>query len=188
MIEENKFSAKSLTFLYKMKYLNRYEAYPRITYETVAEHSYFVAFYTMLICDKLGLADKISNVAIKIALNHDVPEIILSDIPHDSKEVLNDLGVDMKGIEERIMLSLFPEYSMLVHSFEQQGDMPILPAIIVKAADALSVIQYCLHELSLGNSNMKPIYESALARYRAVLYVLNNRFGFDVTEFDAIIE
>lgn len=179
MKSNDAFTEISLRFLYKMKYLNRYEAYPRVTQETVAEHSYFVGLYTMLICDKLGVQDDIKLRAMEMALVHDIPETILSDIPHDSKEVLQSLGVLLHGTDERIMLNILPEYAHYIHDFDSLEEKT-LEALIVKAADTIQVIQYCYHEISLGNKNMDSIYESSMERYLRIIDTIHQRFDYKI--------
>lgn len=144
-----------LLYFYRLKLLNRYESHFRLTYETVAEHSYFVVLFTMLLCDDFGVSSQTKLKAMEMAVTHDIPEIELSDIPQPTKRFLEDnFKVTFSNIEEKIMDDIMPAYVFHVNEFAKQDT---IISNIVKLADILSVIQYCEHEKVLGSNTMESI-------------------------------
>ena len=170
-----------LTFMYRLKYLNRYEAWPRITQETVAEHSYFVTLFSMMLCDELNIDAESRMICLEMAITHDIPEILLSDIPHPAKEYLKENGIKIDGMEQNTMMKILPPYAKHVGDFEEVNS---LEATIVKIADIIQCIQYCLHEESLGSNVMKEMRDDIFKRYLIYKERLFSQYGYETTLFD----
>jgi putative hydrolase of HD superfamily len=150
-----------LLHFYKLKNLVRFNLKPRVKDETVAEHSYFVAFFTSFICNELKLSDKIKNQALEYALVHDFSEIEISDIPHSFKcvEGVKDF-IDKH--EQSVIDRILPNYSKLFKDIRNGGNELIKS--IVELADILSVIQYIYSEKDLGNTTLDEILTGAIGR------------------------
>lgn len=146
--------------IYKLKSIIRYNTRMHIKNESVAEHSFYVALLTLMICDKENMSDEIKLQAIIKALLHDMPEIETNDITHDAKERLN-LRTYLKKYENAYFIKEFPKYAKMMIS-----DSKSIVSSIVDLADTLSVIQYVNNEISLGNTSndIKDILQNAKHR------------------------
>lgn len=142
----------------------RYNPWPKHNTETVAAHSYYTALFTMLLCDELKVSSQVKAAALKIALLHDLPESITNDITHDAKKEMPEVCQCLDEYEKKYFKKHFPKQydEMYDESFE---DYRIARAI-VKAADILSVIQYCDNEVQLGNKAFEPLLEDAHERFK----------------------
>lgn len=154
---------------YKLKNLTRYNNRVRVKDESVAEHSYFVVLFTMMICDELEVSDEIRLDAIRYAIIHDMPEIYMSDIPHDVKEISADFRGKIKELEDMIMKEKFPRYYHVFTNSEH-----VKP--IIHLADILSVIQYIELESHLGNATMFSI-DDVIPRLERVCAEIEEKFG-----------
>lgn len=138
------------TFLeevYKLKDIIRYNTRIKITQESVAEHSFFVAVITLHLCNKYNLDEKTTSTCVIKALLHDMPEMEINDITHDVKEKLN-LRPLLKKYEDNYYKKYYPKYSKMLCNDDEN-----LVNTIVELADVLSVIQFCNREKTLGNTS-----------------------------------
>lgn len=138
-----------LNEFYRLKNMIRYNNISRIKDESVAEHSFFVS----LITARLHLTYKFNlERALLMATIHDIFEIYISDIPRNVKENFN-LNKIFNNIEEQIILNKYPEYYTLIKEF---NTMSSIEGLIVNLADNLSVLQYVITEINLGNNIYMP--------------------------------
>lgn len=142
---------KELRKVYQLKNIVRYNNRERIKDESVAEHSFYVALITLMICDKLNLSKQITSDSVIKAILHDMPETELNDITYDVKEKLN-LRPLLKTYEDAYFQNNFNSFSELMTSNTRD-----ISDVVVKIADTLSVRQYCTNEKSLGNMNTEII-------------------------------
>lgn len=162
-------SNKELISIYQLKSIVRYNNKPKLTKETVAEHSFYVALISLIVCDKLKLPPYDKYQALTKALLHDMPEIEINDITHDVKEKLK-LDEFLAKYENAYYKKHFVKYVGLMQSTDSLVDT------IVNYADAASVKQYCLHEMNLGNKSkvMKTIYNDAKHRMNKYCKMIEN--------------
>ena len=154
---------KELQDIYKLKNIIRYNTRLRLKNESVAEHSFYVALLSLMICDDYNISEDISYKAVIKALLHDMPEIETNDITHDTKERLN-LRPLLKKYEDEYYERNFPKHlDVMIDSDE-------LVTTIVDLADSMSVKQYVMSEIELGHdsSDMKVILDDA--NYRILMY------------------
>lgn len=166
---------------YRLNNLVRYSQMSRVDNESVATHSYYVALFSLMICEKLELDDYSKCKAMKMALVHDLPEMYTSDIPSIVKQSSDKLVELLDQLEEEIVSMHFSEYK---DEFNTLDDKSNLLTIIVKLADILSVAQYSYHESRLGNATMSEVLQDANNRYSSKLKDLKNLYGIDFTDFD----
>lgn len=144
---------------YKLKNMKRYNNAMTIKEESVAEHSFYVALFTLYLGLDKGLSDEDLLKDLIVALCHDLPEIDISDIPHNIKYNNKELEKLCSQEEAKWYISNMPiDLISKTNSFEMSD--------IVKAADNLSVIQYSENEVKLGNSYFKNILEDAKHRFK----------------------
>lgn len=138
--------------IYKLKNLVRYNNRTKLKDESVAEHSFFVALISLMICDTLGLDKDITLECLVKAVLHDMPEIEMNDITHDVKERLK-LDVILQEYENEYYDKHFKNFASLMN-FEDGS----ISSIVVQLADAESVRQFIQNEKKLGNQS-KDIFE-----------------------------
>ena len=152
---------ETLMDIYQLKDVIRYNCRKHIKDESVAEHSFYVALMSLMICEEKKIKDdEIIQKAIIKSLLHDMPEIELNDITHNVKEALN-LRPMLKKYEDEYFKYKFTEYAKLMIDDEDN-----IVNTIVLLADALSVKQFCMNEINLGSQDKEihKIYESSCAR------------------------
>ena len=144
---ESIISDEELMQLYQLKDVIRYNCRKHLKDESVAEHSYYVALFAMMICNKHHVSDKTKIDAISKALLHDLPEIETNDITHDVKEKLH-LRPLLKKYEDEYYEKNFKQNAALM-----KDDSDNLVNAIVLYADILSVRQFCMNEVIMGNKD-----------------------------------
>ena len=145
--------------VYNLKFIQRYSITPRITNETVAEHSFFVATYVMELYKdyKFDL-----NKAVQMAIIHDFAESFIGDITLSTKTMCPDLVEAVSNAEKEVMFQNFPSFIYeLYREYEQRTSVE---SLIVKLADTLQVRQYAGNEIELGNNSitMRSIFSRAV--------------------------
>lgn len=168
---------------YNLKNLVRYNQRFRLKDESVAEHSYYVSLFTMMICDKLQVSSSIKNDSLTWALIHDLPEIYTSDIPHPTKVGNPGMEDFLVRVEHKVMEEHFSPYHELYKKITT-GNYELVDCI-VKLADIVSVIQYTTLEIRLGNKTMIEVLDNALDRYRTCLVRLQKMTGVKVDIFES---
>ncbi len=122
-------------------YVKRFHTVPTIGDQSVGEHS----FQLCLILLSLTNGEASANL-LKSALYHDLPEVETGDIPATIKWRHPTLDYTLKELE----LKFITLYGLSVELTAQE-------VILLKFADMLELIQYCLDQLAMGNMNMYPI-------------------------------
>ena len=145
--------------VYNLKFIQRYSITPRITNETVAEHSFFVATYVMELYKdyKFDL-----NKAVQMAIIHDFAESFIGDITLSTKTMCPDLVEAVSNAEKEVMFQNFPSFICeLYREYEQRTSVE---SLIVKLADTMQVKQYAGNEIELGNNSitMRSIFSRAV--------------------------
>lgn len=135
-----------LVDVYRLKNVIRYNTRNIIKEESVAEHSFYVALFALKICDNYNVDEQTRSKAIIKALLHDMPEIELNDITHNVKEKLN-LRPFLKKYEDEYFDENYHQYASLMKNADKKTDA------IVLLADTMSVYQYALNEILLGNKS-----------------------------------
>jgi len=141
--------------VYKLSNVIRYSQQDKIKNESVAEHSFYVAWFANRICTKYNLCGKIRLMALEAAILHDIPEAITNDITYDVKCMIPEISTLLQPYEENIIIEhSIDVYETLFHpeSWEQR-----VAKAVVKHADVLSVLQYCQHEEMLGNKSFSEL-------------------------------
>ena len=145
--------------VYNLKFIQRYSITPRITNETVAEHSFFVATYVMELYKdyKFDL-----NKAVQMSIIHDFAVSFICDITLSTKTMCRDLVEAVSNAEKEVMFQNFPSFIYeLYREYEQRTSVE---SLIVKLADTMQVKQYAGNEIELGNNSitMRSIFSRAV--------------------------
>ena len=83
-----------------LRNLTRYQAAPRVSSESVAEHSFFVAAYVLKLYDYY---DFNLEKALRMALLHDFNEVFVSDVPFPIKSKYKALNKELERAESKLM-------------------------------------------------------------------------------------
>lgn len=153
----------------RLAQVKRYHATPMFQNETVAEHCFYVALIGRAICgilEEQGLKVQTQTVLEK-ALIHDIEEMFSGDIIQPFKysdpslkkliDKLNTKSVDQafEGLPKKLKLHF-------KHLWNEYRDEKTLEDKIVKIADKLSLIAFCLEQIKLGNKFMLEILQNGL--------------------------
>lgn len=143
-----------MKFLYRLKFVTRFNHRSKICVENVAEHSYFVSIMSLVVIDKFfPNVDKAK--ALQMALLHDVPEAITGDVLYSTKKSSPLIKKELDTFERQIMHEYFsPSISSI---FEDFADDNSKEHDIVILADIMSILMYIQNEKSLGNENFSNI-------------------------------
>jgi len=148
-----------ITFIFeqhnRLSCIVRFNNTPRLASENVAEHSYYVAFLSMLIGDYLeekGLEfDKLR--LLRMALVHDVEEIISGDIIKVLKS--GEFKKELDNLNLKSMQSLTgvlgEKGKLYLDLWQETKDKKTLEAKIVDLVDTVALMVYCMKEVHLGN-------------------------------------
>lgn len=136
--------------------------------ESVAEHSYGVALWTLLLAESInadwqleGLTEAIDvERALRLALLHDLAESFLTDLPKRSAELL---GADIKhAAESQAMDELMRDLPWGHEHLQlwQEYDAAATPvARLVKDADKLEMVHQAWRYQQRGHANLDEFWE-----------------------------
>ncbi len=161
------FSKEKLLEMYKLKNIIRYNHRTRLKDESVAEHTFFTTLITLKLCVEFELDNNTMLACVLKSLLHDMPETELNDITYDVKLALN-LYPLLKVYEDEYYEKHFPEFAQLMKNENEN-----IINLIVKYADALSVLQYSYNEIELGNRTFEAIKNETIERLNVLEQKLN---------------
>ena len=142
-------SDEELVVIHRLNNIVRYNTRNKINPETVAAHSFFASYFVISICKQFSIPDDIKLMALESAVVHDVPEVFINDITYDCKNLVKGISELLEGYEQEIISKV----SWIAQKVLFNPDTPALKLAraIVIYADTLSVKQYALSEVELGN-------------------------------------
>lgn len=155
---------------YPLKNLIRYNTRTKIKDETVSDHTCFVSLFCLKILSQLEIDDlQIFKDTIALALLHDLPESMTSDVPWDVKQRDPDIKKALEEFEDEYYKLYWSDYES---SLETKSG---LPGAILTLADVYSVYQYVYNEISLGNhtEGMREIFENSRRRITEAISNIN---------------
>ena len=154
-----------------LSHVVRFNSTPQQFQESVAEHSFYVAYYTSILVYFLREAKVEVNEAhaLKIALLHDIEERFSGDILTPFKHYNDDVLHAIRKVNEEMIQLVFedlpPKLSKeFVGLWNQDIALTTREAQVVKVADKLSLLSKCYEEVKIGNEYFQPIYERELKR------------------------
>ena len=141
----NQINYEKLETIYDAQFINRYHTVPLGGLrQTVGAHSYAV----VVLLDQLW--DNCSKILLLSALYHDVPEIVLGDIPATAKWSYPDVQKVFKKAEQKVMKDLDIDFVLTDRELKR-----------LKMADMLELVMYC-HKLNDSNPRMKLIMQTGV--------------------------
>ena len=128
--------------------MKRYNNRIKLKSESIAEHSFFVAYNILKVGYDYKIPNEIINEAVAVAITHDYPEVFTSDLPHDCKQRYPALRQTLSYIEMEFMRTEMPELYERYYKLTHENS---LVTLLVDIGDAISVLQFCNRENELGN-------------------------------------
>ena len=153
-----------------MRHMTRFQNTPRIKENNVAEHTGYVAMYTLLIWRYLDMVDDYGDLLSK-AILHDVHEGISVEMPQNVKRflrksvsVIEDYAKDeiFKGMGEMLRCDL---------------DISPIKGLILKCADIIDALVYSCEEYHMGNKFFLAIIKEIKSGVRFVADSIDDELG-----------
>jgi 5'-deoxynucleotidase YfbR-like HD superfamily hydrolase len=153
--------------------LVRLKAVPRVGWllrgvrdvESVAAHTFGVAFIAMLLADRAvarGLPVNVERV-LRMALLHDLSEVRTGDLPNTIKQYFESSM--LKAADERVVTDILTKLGVDGNGYLQiwrdYEDRVSLEARLVKAADKLDLLLQAYEYEKGGARNLQEFWESA---------------------------
>lgn len=167
----------------RLKNIKRFSNANRINQESVAEHSYYTAFYTLLIGRALATEVRFNMAsALEKALIHDIEESHSGDFirtfKHSSPEVRRAIDHAGAMFAAKIFKEIAPEGQDLdmLTAWELAKD-DTLEGRVVRFADYLSVLAFLSAEARMGNWDIWKMCEGGIFEYQEL---------FNTADFDFI--
>ena len=153
-----------------LRNLVRYQSAPRVSSETVAEHSYYVAAYVLKLHNYYEFDLK---KALTMAILHDYAETFISDVPHPIKKQFPLIEQELNRAEHNIISEhISSEFACWIDGF---NNTDTTEGCIVGFADIVSVNEHAKDVIGLGNSNyMKDVLNRAKSRVYKMVELCNN--------------
>ena len=160
----------------QMSSVIRYSSIPHGRGENVAEHSYYVIFYCLLIAKDLEKDGyKIDYYKLLVSATiHDLDEAITGDIirpvKYSSKELRDQLEHVADVYCRHTLCKLDDGGAEELYNFwELAKDPSSIEGQILQICDMLSVIAYCIERIKSGNEYMKTILRGAVDNFLSTL-------------------
>lgn len=130
--------------------VKRWHVQPTLRQQTVAEHSFGVMMLIRQVVDGNVFSDESILNMLLAAMHHDLPELMTGDIPADVKRRHPDLDAMLTRIE------------MTAEDLYFDTPLTAVERDLVKWADTMELILWCLEEIALGNTNMRRVVTRAV--------------------------
>ena len=147
----------------------RFSATPQHFPESVAEHSFYTAYYVSLLCDLLQKAGESVDreKAISMALIHDMEEMFSGDILSPFKHYSPEVRASIQKVNKEAMPQVFenlPKHMQekYIALWNEDSEGKSVEAQTIKAADHLSLLSKCVEEVKVGNQFFEKIYQEHL--------------------------
>lgn len=160
----------------RLSYVDRFASIPVTIKENVAEHSYWVATYSLMIHRAASLADFYIAPILSYALMHDVVECVSGDLVRTFKYSTPKLKEAVDEAEDLLAEGFNPRVKDLMAlpwgMVNDNADVKYVKAV-VKAADFVSLHQYMVREVNRGNREVVPFAD----RMQRDLLAEGDKFG-----------
>ncbi|MEX0616804.1 MAG: YfbR-like 5'-deoxynucleotidase [Candidatus Woykebacteria bacterium] len=160
-----------------LAHVTRFNNRPQHFPESVAEHSFYVAYITQVLCWLLE-ERKIkvdTKKALQMALIHDQEEGFSGDILNPFKHFNQKVYNAIKEVNKETIGMMFedlPEKTAedFVALWREETERASIESQIVKIADILSLISKCYEEIEAGNNYFSQIYKKELKNLKTLEY------------------
>ncbi len=149
-----------------VRFNNRPQHFP----ESVAEHSFYVAYIVLIICHLLDKKKvKVdTKKALSMALIHDAEEAFSGDILNPFKHFNEKVFQAIRAVNKQTIGEVFADLptdlnNELVGLWNSESAADTIEAQVVKAADTLQLLAKCYEEVKAGNAYFNDIYKERLS-------------------------
>lgn len=135
------------SFRFSASWVKRFHAKHTIVTETLGQHSHTVAMLVQQVYPEC------SKQVIIAALEHDLPEFVTGDVPAPAKWANPGLGVALDIIEANVIQK---------HGLISCTDLLPYERALLKWADMVALVLFCMQEVRLGNSTCRQTVSGAI--------------------------
>lgn len=155
----------------------RYSSIPIVHSESVAQHSYWVVMYALLIHKAIGGEDRLTKDLLIAALVHDMAEAKTGDVVRTFKYSSEPLKKEIDKAEELITES-FPQavQDLFKMPFYITYDDGLYIKDVVKAADFVSLFRYMRKEAASHNMEIIPFYNRMITDISCMCDAMRAKF------------
>ena len=142
-----------------LRFINRFSIYHVNKPETVAEHSYYVTYYSWRIAkefERSGIEIDFRRLLEK-ALVHDLEETKTGDIIAHAKTPI--IKNEINNISKKIL-------STDIYEIWKDAKDDTIEGQIIDFADGYEVLVYCLEEIKSGNNHMREIFDHQIRKLK----------------------
>jgi putative hydrolase of HD superfamily len=156
-----------------IRFNNRPQHFP----ESVAEHSFYVAYFSLILCH-LCEKKKVTvdtKKAVAMALVHDVEEGFSGDILNPFKHFNEKVFQAIRDVNRRMVGESFTDLTPdlkkeLVALWREENTSKSIEAQVVKVADKLQLLSKCFEEIQAGNTYFEEIYKVQLTSLKKLTF------------------
>jgi len=155
----------------------RFNSRPQHFPESVAEHTFYVAYFSSLLMSFLKETGEEINEArvLKMALVHDMEESFSGDILTPFKHFNEEIVQAIDKVNQQVVHLVFENLpnnirSEYVSLWAENSEHQTIEAQIVKVADKISLLAKCREEMKAGNDYFRRIYERDMEKLREAEY------------------
>ena len=149
-----------------IRFNNRPQHFP----ESVAEHSFYVAYFVLIICSLLEKKKIKVDIkkALAMALVHDAEEGFSGDILNPFKHFNEKVYAAIRDVNRQMVGEMFADLpidlnSELVALWKEENAAKSIESQVVKVADKLQLLSKCFEEIAAGNTYFEEIYKDQLS-------------------------
>lgn len=150
--------------------VQRFHTLPVIRAQSIADHSWGVAAIAYHLSQGRAPASALRIVV--AALMHDVGEKSVGDTPAHVKRAHPALKDALDAAEDQEL--------RIVLGDTYDNDMALDEHAVVKMADGLDLMHYCMIEMRMGNTGMRECFERAAGYVRELLHLYDNPWARDL--------
>ncbi len=160
-----------------LAHVTRFNGKPQHFPESVAEHSFYTAYFASVILYFLRNAGEEVDEAkvMKMAIVHDAEEGFSGDIVNPFKHFNDQILSAIASVNEQTIGFMFEHLPQglreeYINIWKEESVQRTKEAQVVKLADRFSLVSKCYEEMKVGNDFFRPIYEGELQRIDKLNY------------------
>ena len=148
--------------LHRVSHVTRYSSQPVILKENVAEHSFYVALYALMVAEYLEDVSIDIGTLLRRALCHDLDESVTGDFQRKFKYSHPELKETISKYGGKFMCAMLEDYEKVVGDaiyFDwHDAKDDTTEGQIISVADYLAVVAYIIREHRLGNRYIQQLF------------------------------
>lgn len=158
------------SYLYRLRYIQRWSLMRNAVRDNVAEHSFHVALLTHVLCtigNEIYNRNLPTEQLVTAAIFHDSTEVFTGDIPapvkHHNPNILDSFR-EIEQLAAERLIKMIPDELKTVYAPLLEGKQSSYPySDYIKAADLLDAYLKCVSELAVGNREFSVAKEQIYA-------------------------